>query len=161
MRNVEIVLALIGFSVIVACGKPEFAECASSGVSNLGTEPQVSHDIQYDLDKVLPQAKSGDPAAQALAAALYWHTDPKEAVDWADRAMKSGCIDGIVMLAIAFREGRGVDKDLERAFQLYLLAAQSGSRAAAGIVSDMYHKGEGIEADIDEALYWHGQSRGN
>ena len=54
-----------------------------------------------------------------------------------------------------FYVGRGgVQRDLQRAFEVCLLAAKKGHKEAQDIVGDMYRTGEGVEQDYGEAFRW-------
>ncbi|MEA1607454.1 tetratricopeptide repeat protein [Pseudomonas spirodelae] len=83
------------------------------------------------------------PADPTLAAEHYQHA-ADQALDW-----------GLYNLANLLATGRGVKQDLERAFSLYLQAAQAGHAKSMNLSGRCYEDGLGVEADARKALYWY------
>jgi uncharacterized protein len=57
-------------------------------------------------------------------------------------------------LAVMYLKGRGVEKDLSRAFELQRRAAEGGLAAAQHGLAIMYYRGEGVERDFEIAARW-------
>ena len=52
----------------------------------------------------------------------------------------------------------GTDVNPKKAFELYLMAANLGDDFAQANLGWMYEKGDGIEKNIDHAIYWYKES---
>ena len=50
--------------------------------------------------------------------------------------------------------GQGVEKDLSKAREWYLLAAKQGSKEAQNSMGFMYFEGKGVKKDLIEAYAW-------
>ena len=59
-----------------------------------------------------------------------------------------------VLLAACYANGDGVQQDTERALELYLDAAEGGSRDAMNNLGIMYDKGRGVAASPELAASW-------
>ena len=57
-----------------------------------------------------------------------------------------------------YRNGEGVEKNLEKAVYWYSIAAKHGNRKAQSNLGDCYRKGEGVEKDIEKATYWYSKN---
>ena len=57
-----------------------------------------------------------------------------------------------------YENGKGVDKDYRKAFELYQQAANSGYFLAQNNLAKMYKEGKGTEIDMDQAIYWYEQA---
>jgi TPR repeat protein len=61
-----------------------------------------------------------------------------------------------VMLGDSYRDGlMGLAKSLERAFQLYELAAAQGQATAQFSLECCYEDGIGVKVDFKTAAHWH------
>lgn len=86
--------------------------------------------------------------------------NPEEAHKWFSRfttwarALDAKKTNPVVMhsLAWCYASGNGVGKSSERAFSLYLKAAQQGHYLSQFKVGKCYLKGEGVDADIEKGL---------
>jgi hypothetical protein len=56
------------------------------------------------------------------------------------------------------RQGKGVDKDPKKAFDLYLEAAEKGLVTAMANVGDMYLAGEGVDKNPEAAAAWYARA---
>ncbi|RHZ87887.1 hypothetical protein Glove_29g125 [Diversispora epigaea] len=59
---------------------------------------------------------------------------------------------GIIRLAHMYRHGLGVERDLEKCFQIYSKAAGEGSHAALSCMANCYEKGHGVEKNKEKAF---------
>lgn len=58
------------------------------------------------------------------------------------------------LLADLYEEGRGVDKDISKAFALRLKAAKAGFAEAQYDISIMFYNGDGVKRSLPEARHW-------
>lgn len=61
-------------------------------------------------------------------------------------------------LAILYFTGRGVERDLERAFHWTEQAALQGHIEAQANLGSLYFEGDGVERDLEQAAAWFGQA---
>ena len=54
-----------------------------------------------------------------------------------------------------YKEGKGVEQDYEKAFNLYRLAADNNSPSAQYNLGLMFEEGKGVKQDYLEALKWY------
>ncbi len=73
---------------------------------------------------------------------------------WNELASK-GDVAAARNAAKLLRQGKGVEKDLERAFTLFKYAADIGLVTAMADVGDMYLAGEGVKKDARSAAAWY------
>lgn len=88
------------------------------------------------LDKALPRAQLGDPAAQTLIAELLARglgvkQDVKKAVFWYSKAAEGGDPNAMFRYALILMEGRLVKQDKARADELMRKSADAGNALAA------------------------------
>ncbi|RIA89585.1 hypothetical protein C1645_771983, partial [Glomus cerebriforme] len=62
------------------------------------------------------------------------------------------------MLGYCCDFGIGIDINKQKAVELYKKAANLGSKVAQYNLGIMYEKGDVIEKDINQAIYWYEQS---
>jgi hypothetical protein len=72
-----------------------------------------------------------------------------------ETAAKAGLLEAKAMLARWLIEGRGGNKDAERAFRMNLESAERGVALAMYAIAVQYHNGDGIEKNLNLALYWY------
>ena len=118
-----------------------------------------------DFEANLTKAEEGDVRAQYLVGAAYLYgleeqeveVDHEKGLYWLKEAANQGAAEAYDELAIAYREGLGVEKDA-RKFEEYLAeAGERGMRAAKLELLDLYEDGDpelGIEPDEVKYLYW-------
>lgn len=83
-----------------------------------------------------------------------------KAVDWFKSAANGDCTNGIFNLGQMYERGVGTGrKDPEKAFELYLRAAEMGHGAAKESVANFYRFGlGGVAVDLGKALKWYEKS---
>nr|WP_298096148.1 caspase family protein [uncultured Shinella sp.] len=69
-------------------------------------------------------------------------------------AMKAGNLAAYHNMGNLYRKGLGVEKDLSKAFELYLHAAELGHVEDQSNVGYMYMQGQGVKQDYKQALKW-------
>ncbi|MCR4831700.1 MAG: SEL1-like repeat protein [Pseudobutyrivibrio sp.] len=125
----------IGSLVIVSCGKKDEEEIVETG----DTTEQVAFDdvevedytvLKYNELEVL--AYEDDTEAQVMLGRMLEYgteeakQDFTEAISWYQMASDSGNIDGTCALGYFYLTGTGVDKDLEKAAELFDMAIEGG-----------------------------------
>jgi len=53
-----------------------------------------------------------------------------------------------------YENGKGVKKNLEKAYEYYLSAARKGNLDSQKKVAEMYKEGIGTEKNIEKSEYW-------
>ena len=61
-------------------------------------------------------------------------------------------------LGVLYSKGLGGEKNFEKAFELYIKAAEKGDYAAQYNVAEYYRAGQGTPRDMDKAIYWYEKS---
>ncbi|MDC0158088.1 sel1 repeat family protein, partial [Verrucomicrobia bacterium] len=89
-------------------------------------------------------------AGMRLAEEEQW----EEAIERLRRAAEGGHADAQNELANMYYEGKGVGKDLGKAYEWYREAASQGDATGQKDLGVMYYRGEGVEQDHAEAFRW-------
>jgi TPR repeat protein len=117
-------------------------------------------DAKAELERILPQAQSGDRAAQIRAGVIYrdgliGKTDGAEALRWFTEAAKKNDPEAQLMLGDLHARGVGVRQDFARAAELYRTAAGFGRNMQAQfLLGDLYFHGRGVPHDYGQAIEW-------
>lgn len=110
-----------------------------------------------EIEILRADALAGDPEAQVELGYAYINGDgelnhnAKEAFKWFELAARQGNINGQSSLAMCYREGWGVVKDINKAKEWFEKSAIQGHLYAANELGEIFEK----EADLDEAFYWY------
>ncbi|MFN0194631.1 MAG: tetratricopeptide repeat protein [Aestuariivirga sp.] len=116
---------------------------------------------ELPFSKKLKLAKVGDEEAQMAVAAAYESgngakTDEAEAAKWYRQAALQGNSEAQFRLARIVSKGvKGVKKDAETAFKLYLDAAGKGHALSQNAVGHAYQNAIGVKADDAKAIEWY------
>lgn len=113
-------------------------------------------------------AKLGHAGCQSGIAWYYLSEfyEYDEALRWYTMAANQGWPMAQYNIGVMYEKGLGMDKDLQKAFSMYLAAASNGhkrkegsarraARMASLKIAQMYEKGLGVEKDIDNAILWY------
>ena len=148
---------------------PELGEIAKEELKALFEQGQKyqygKDDVEEDAAKSFEyylQAAECDygPAMLAVAEAYHYgrgvQEDPVKAFAWYERAADNcddlrSCLEAKVELGKCFESGYGVDKDLNKACETYLEAADYGYCVAEYHVGRCYHFGIGVEQSLKNA----------
>lgn len=76
----------------------------------------------------------------------------KEAAEWFSMAAEQGNPNGMFNLASMYRMGLGVERNYEKAFDLYKESAELGLSVSKYFLSEMYKSGKGTNKDEQRAL---------
>ena len=101
-------------------------------------------------------AEMGHPPAQSrLAYLLDISESNEEAAKWYGLAAEQGFAEAEFGLAQMYASGEGVERDNERAVELFTRAANQDHAQAIRVLALAYEKGQlGLRVDYDKALLW-------
>lgn len=105
-------------------------------------------------------AEQGHREAQYELAELYDYSDneelEKEAAYWYQKAAEQGHKDAQFSLALCYTYGTGgVEEDHKQAAYWYQKAAEQGYPNAQYNLGICYEKGDGVERDYGQAIFWY------
>ena len=75
-----------------------------------------------------------------------------------EKAAKKGNAEAQRELGYAYYEGKRIEKNLKKAFDLWHILAKQGNINAQFNLGVMYEKGEGIEQDYKKAFHWYSKA---
>ncbi|RGB30585.1 hypothetical protein C1646_817829 [Rhizophagus diaphanus] len=64
-------------------------------------------------------------------------------------------------LAVHYKNGEGIEKNLEKAFHWYQKAAENGHTGAMNNLANGYYNGEGTEKNLEKAFHWYQKAAEN
>ncbi len=110
---------------------------------------------------LLDAAKNGNPDAQGHIG--YMHEkghggfifSNAMAIEWYEQAVAQGNPRAMGKLGLMYQEGRGVEQNVDKAFDLILRAAEAGDSEAQNNIGLMYNRGEGVAQDAGKAAEWY------
>lgn len=140
--------------------KKLYKHCANAGLA----------DVQYwqfqkfepsNLTLLKDSASHGYVPAQLELGKYYYYkqNNKQESFKWIQKAADAGDIDAIYMLACYYWKGEGVEKDLPKAYQLFLKIAAK-CKEAEYMIGLCRFNGWGISIDKKEAIKYY-RSAGN
>jgi len=96
-----------------------------------------------------------DVVVEVLHDALYYHlgnenNNKEKEIELA----KNGNVYAQRRLANLYYYGEGVEKDLRKAIEWYILAAKQGDVYAQRKLGNLYYYGEGVEKNLEQAVEW-------
>lgn len=137
---------------------PQSSDTAANNGANLVFQSSKSQ-ADFDVDKLIAQAKMGDTNAMMLLAMKYKNGEGVKkdlvlAEQWIRKAADVG--DSIAQdnLAVMYRDGEGLDKNPEQAVKWFTNSAKQGNQQAQGNLAQMYMNGSGIQQDLFLAFAW-------
>ncbi|HTD89435.1 MAG TPA: SPOR domain-containing protein [Burkholderiales bacterium] len=86
--------------------------------------------------------------------AAFEKGDYKTAIEIWQALIQEGRPDGLFFLGVMYAEGKGLDRDQAKAFQLYSEAAKKDHVPAQYNLGNQYATGEGVVQDFSLAEYW-------
>ncbi len=117
-------------------------------------DPSVSEMLVYGYKLGI---KMGGAACMNDLGALYYmgelvEQDFQKAADLYEMAMDRGCLQSVINLGYIWEYGRTGERDYERAYHYFALAAALvDSYEAVYKLGDMYARGQGVERDVAKA----------
>lgn len=120
---------------------------------------------EQNFEENLAKAKNGDARAQYLVGAAYLHglneqkvkVDPDKGVFWLKKAGEHGVAEPYYELAISYREGLGVDQNVDKWQENLAKAAELGMNEALLEVANLYRDGNskmGVKSNEKKYIYW-------
>lgn len=109
-------------------------------------------------------ADAGYPRAMTNLAYLYSigegvEKDLYASARWYERAAELNSASAIYAIASYTLNGvTGYEKNEQQGVLLMLKAAQLGHKRAMYVIGKRYENGEGLDRDIEQAMYWYGES---
>ncbi|MCQ2362576.1 MAG: sel1 repeat family protein [Acidaminococcaceae bacterium] len=110
-------------------------------------------------------ASLGLAEGQYLLARLYTHGSKilvlngyRESAKLLEKAAAQGHTDAMCALSVLYCEGKGVEKNELRAFDLAHMAALAGNVKAYDLIGDYYTKGIGVLKDLEVGYKWYCQA---
>ena len=117
------------------------------------------------FDELLKSAEAGNTEAQVKVARMYFEgtgviKNSLESIKWLYRASDKNiyCAGQIVKM---YREGLGVKKDLNKAFEVALDFAKKGNVIQMYDVAGYYYNGVGVEKNTEKAIEWYTKAYDN
>ena len=124
-----------------------------------GAPPETWNEIKSnDEEQLVALADLGDTRSMVGLAQIRLNPNderfnPNEGVAFLERAANAGSPEAQYLLAVRFEKGRGVDKNANRALELYRAAAEQDYPSALNELGFMYFQGGlGLPADPQQAL---------
>lgn len=139
-----------GPTALESCSPLSYPKAVATEIRRLREEDKWEESAEL----LRPYAEQGDRYAQLGMAMSLLKAQPEEGFSWGMKSAKNGCIEGALLVGMAYQEGMGVKEDASKSFEWYHKAAVAGSRTAGRMVSHMYFEGIGVEMNEDLGLYW-------
>ncbi len=142
------------------------------GVYEQGIEGVVTKDFKLALENYAKAAQGNDALAQFRLGSMHdtgVQLDPKSdkieiapnaamALSYYKLAAQNNMAIASYNVGIFYEQGRGVDKDIQKAFAFYMQAAQAGVNVAMQKIGDSYLNGVGTIKDPVAAAGWYARS---
>lgn len=147
--------AFVGFSSLEAESHDDKLQYRIGQIlyTGIGTKKDIPAAISY-LEK---SAKIGNVNAQYLLGKLWLETgtgDPLKAVAWIEKAADGGNASAQYALAKLYHDGIHVDKDIQKALELFTLSAEQKNEYAAYQLGKVYLSGEDVPKNVEAAIRW-------
>lgn len=149
------------------CLEKSYKECARWGEEAIKqgrkgirfeTAYSQSHIGNHDRAKELYLQLANEGNGVAMNNYACELSDYKEKAEWFRKAVDAGESYGMWNLGRLYRDGKGVEKDIEKALQLLRKSVDRGCIGAIEDLAWMYRYGQGVEKDGDEAVKWYKQA---
>ena len=85
---------------------------------------------------------------------LYSDKKYEQAIYWFQKAADAGNSAAQKNLAICYKNGNGVVKDIKKAVWWWQKAADAGNSTAQNSLAYRYFAGDDVEKDVEKAVYW-------
>jgi hypothetical protein len=124
---------------------------ATMPIGNVGSllpdiKPITLRELRIKLAKLSDDDPTIDP--------FDYEEEEAETIGIFRLAAAKGDADAMFNLALCYRNGEGVEKDVLEAYRWFLLAAKQGGALAQCNLGFCYYLGEGVEKDEVEAVRW-------
>ncbi|PKC51876.1 HCP-like protein, partial [Rhizophagus irregularis] len=85
----------------------------------------------------------------------------KECINSLEKSAENGNKVAIFNLAKRYYNGKGTEKNLEKAFYWYQKAAENGDENVMNYLANCYYNGKGTEKNLEKAFYWYQKAAEN
>ncbi|MGX9148167.1 caspase family protein [Mesorhizobium sp. 128a] len=135
----------------LSAGHPSDPERVGPSVDYANLDPQIAIPA---CEKAVATEPGNMRFKVELARALDKAGRGEEAAVLNAEAMKANYIGAFHNMGNLYRKGLGVEQNLEKAFDLYLYAAERGHPEDQSNVGFMYMRGDGVAKDYQKARFW-------
>ena len=159
--------ALMGVLALVVLGTG-LGGCSDSKEIEVLKVPQADGGVPYSpletgdtegLERLTKLAKDGDAQARFALGVFYEHEENyEEAKFWYTLAVEKEVIAAHANLGRMYAEGLGIERDDERAAELFRWAADKGDATSQYNLGRMYQEGAGVTQSETESISWLEQS---
>jgi TPR repeat protein len=127
----------------------------------------ADRDDSWSQVKLAEAYEKGNGISKDLLKAAYWYRradikgrDKREALQriYSENPGIKQHGEDLYASGVTYEEGRGVAKDLTKAYALYRNAGEYGSAIAMFKLGKAYQDGSGVDKDIKQAYLWYGQA---
>ncbi|MBA3446079.1 MAG: caspase family protein [Pseudaminobacter sp.] len=144
-------VAIVADACDLAAGHPSDPERVGPSVEYSSLDPQIAIPA---CEKAIKAHPDNVRFKTLLARALDKAGRGEEAAVLNKIAIEAGYLGGYHNMGNLYRKGLGVEKDLEKAFELYMYAAERGHPEDQSNIGVMYMQGSGVAEDYKLALEW-------
>ena len=147
--------AFVGFSSLEAESQDDKLQYRLGQMLYTGTG--TKKDIPVAISYLEKSAKLGNVNAQYLLGKLWLETgtgNQMQAVAWIEKAADGGNALAQYALAKLYRDGIYVEKNMQKALELFTLSAEQKNEYAAYQLGKLYLRNEEIPEDITTAVKW-------
>jgi uncharacterized protein len=135
----------------LAAGHPSDPERVGPSVEYASLDPQIAIPA---CEKAIAAEPGNMRFKSLLARAFDKAGRGEEAAALNLIAMKAGYLGGYHNMGNLYRKGLGVEKDMKKAFELFMYAAERGHVEDQSNVGFMYMRGDGVDVDYKAAMVW-------
>ena len=135
----------------LAAGHPSDPERVGPSVEYANLDPQIAIPA---CEKAVAAYPDNMRFKSLLARAFDKAGRGEEAAALNLIVMKAGYLGGYHNMGNLYRKGLGVEKDLKKAFELYMYAAERGHAEDQSNIGYMYMRGEGVDVDYKQSMVW-------
>ena len=135
----------------LAAGHPSDPERVGPSVEYANLDPQIAIPA---CEKAVAAYPDNMRFKALLARALDKAGRGEEAAAINLVVMKAGYLGGYHNMGNLYRKGLGVEKDLKKAFELYMYAAERGHPEDQSNIGYMYMRGDGVDVDYKQSMVW-------
>ena len=114
-----------------------------------------SHIGNHDRAKELYLELSNEGNGAAMNNYACELSDYTEKAEWFQKAADAGNDYGMWNLGKFYRDGTGVEKDIDKAIELLTKAANLGCKGAITDIAWIYRYGKGVKINGEEAVKWY------
>ena len=87
--------------------------------------------------------------------------NPKDSAEWFQKAADKGDDFGLWNIAKYYKNGTGVDKDIDKAIECFTLSANKGNKGAIMDLARMYRYGDGVDICGMTSVEWYKKAADN